>query len=385
MQFIDLAAQQERIRERIEANIAAVLDHGKYIMGPEIRSLEEKLAQYVGVKRAISCASGTDALLLALMAYGIGPGDAIFTTPFSFIATGEVISLLGATPVFVDIDPHTFNIDPSRLEPAIQAILDDQATEHPLPRSGLPLVPKGIIAVDLFGQPADYDSLNAIAGQHGLFVLEDAAQSFGAGYKGKKACNLTQIGCTSFFPAKPLGCYGDGGMCFTDDANLHEIMTSLRVHGKGTHKYDNVRIGLNGRMDTLQAAVLLAKFDIFPEEIELRQQVARRYSQLLNQPAEVQAPEIPEEMTSAWAQYSVLAKDETHRTQLQAKLKEAGIPTAIYYPKPLHLQTAFKSLGYEEGDFPVSEDFSGRIFSLPMHPYLSNSDQEIIVKNLSAG
>jgi UDP-2-acetamido-2-deoxy-ribo-hexuluronate aminotransferase len=387
MQFIDLAAQQERIRERIEANIAAVLDHGKYIMGPEIQSLEEKLAQYVGVKHAISCASGTDALLLALMACEIGPGDAIFTTPFTFIATGEVISLLGATPVFVDIDPRTFNIDPSKLEPAVKALLDNQATDHdhPLPRSGARLVPRGIIAVDLFGLPADYDNLNAIAGRHGLFVLEDAAQSFGAEYKGKKACNLAQIGGTSFFPAKPLGCYGDGGMCFSDDDNLYEIMMSLRVHGKGTHKYDNVRIGMNGRMDTLQAAVLLAKFDIFPEEIELRQQVARRYSQLLNQQAEVQAPVVPEKMTSAWAQYSVLAKDETHRTQLQAKLKEAGIPTAIYYPKPLHLQTAFKSLGYKEGDFPISEDFSGRIFSLPMHPYLSNSDQEIIVRNLSAG
>ena len=383
MQFIDLAAQQERIRERIEANIAAVLDHGKYIMGPEIQRLEEKLAQYVGVKHAISCASGTDALLLALMSYEIGPGDAIFTTPFTFIATGEVISLLGATPVFVDIDPRTFNIDPSKLEPAVQAVQDNQATDHPLPRSGAALVPRGIIAVDLFGLPADYDNLNAIAGRHGLFVLEDAAQSFGAEYKGKKACNLAQIGGTSFFPAKPLGCYGDGGMCFSDDDNLYEIMMSLRVHGKGTHKYDNVRIGMNGRMDTLQAAVLLAKFDIFPEEIELRQQVARRYSQLLNQQAEVQAPVVPGEMTSAWAQYSVLARDETHRTQLQAKLKEAGIPTAIYYPKPLHLQTAFKSLGYEEGDFPVSEDFSGRIFSLPMHPYLSGSDQEIIVKALA--
>ncbi|MEJ2220400.1 MAG: DegT/DnrJ/EryC1/StrS family aminotransferase [Desulfobacterales bacterium] len=383
MQFIDLAAQQERIRERIEANIAAVLDHGKYIMGPEIQSLEEKLAQYVGVKRAISCASGTDALLLALMAYDIGPGDAIFTTPFTFIATGEVISLLGATPVFVDIDPQTFNMDPSKLELAIQAIRENQETGLPLPRSVKPLVPRGIIAVDLFGQPADYDNINAIAGRHSLFVLEDAAQSFGAEYKGNKACSLAQIGGTSFFPAKPLGCYGDGGMCFTDDDNLYEIMLSLRVHGKGRHKYDNVRIGMNGRMDTLQAAVLLAKFEIFPEEIELRQKVARKYSQLLNQYADVQTPAVEDEMLSAWAQYSVLAKDETHRTELQDKLKEAGIPTAIYYPKPLHLQTAFKSLGYEEGDFPVSEDSSGRIFSLPMHPYLSDADQETIVKVLS--
>ena len=385
MQFIDLAAQQERIRERIEANIAAVLDHGKYIMGPEIQSLEEKLARYVGVKHAASCASGTDALLLALLAYDVGPGDAIFTTPFTFIATGEVISLLGATPVFVDIDQQTFNMDPSKLEPAIQAVSDNQAADLPLPQSGVPLVPRGIIAVDLFGQPADYDRFNAIAGEHDLFVLEDAAQSFGAEHKGKKACSLAQIGSTSFFPAKPLGCYGDGGMCFTDDDNLHEIMMSLRVHGKGTHKYDNIRIGMNGRMDTLQAAVLLAKFDIFPEEIELRRQVARRYGELLNQQAEVQAPTVPEKMTSAWAQYSVLAKDETHRTQLQARLKEAGVPTAIYYPKPLHLQAAFKSLGYQEGAFPISEDFSGRIFSLPMHPYLSNSDQDMIVENLRSG
>ena len=385
MQFIDLAAQQGRIRERIDANIAAVLDHGKYIMGPEIQRLEEKLPRYVDVKHAISCASGTDALLLALMAYDIGPGDAVFTTPFTFIATGEVISLLGATPVFVDIDPQTFNLDASKLEPAIRAILDNQANDHPIPRSKGPLVPRGIIAVDLFGLPADYDRLNATAERYSLFVLEDAAQSFGAEYKGKKSCSLSQVGCTSFFPAKPLGCYGDGGMCFSDDDNLHEIMISLRVHGKGTHKYDNVRIGLNGRMDTLQAAVLLAKFDIFPEEIELRQQVARRYAQLLNQLPEVQVPAVPPEMTSAWAQYSILANDETHRSLLQAKLKEAGIPTAIYYPKPLHLQTAFKSLGYEDGDFPVSEDFCSRIFSLPVHPYLSASDQKTIVEAMRGG
>jgi dTDP-4-amino-4,6-dideoxygalactose transaminase len=319
------------------------------------------------------------------MAYKIGPGDAIFTTPFTFIATGEVISLLGATPVFVDIDPQTFNIDPGKLELAVQAISANEATDHPAPRSAGSLIPKGIIAVDLFGLPADYDNINAIANRHNLFVLEDAAQSFGAENKGKKTCNLTELGCTSFFPAKPLGCYGDGGMCFTDNENLYEILNSLRVHGKGTHKYDNVRTGINGRLDTLQAAILLAKFDIFPEEIELRQQVARRYTQLLNQNAEVQAPLVPGEMKSAWAQYSVLAKDETHRSKLQAKFKEAGIPTAIYYPKPLHLQTAFKSLGYKEGDFPVSEDCSSRIFSLPMHPYLSSSDQERIAQVLNSG
>jgi len=384
MQFIDLAAQQKRIRDRIEANMAAVLDHGHYIMGPEIRSLEEKLARYVGVKHAISCASGTDALLLALMAYEIGPGDAVFTTPFTFIATAEVIRLLGATPVFVDIDPLTFNMDTSKLEPAIRALADPETTDSAIPRSDIPLVPKGIIAVDLFGLPLDYDALNAVAAQYGLFVIEDAAQSFGAEYKGKKACSLTEIGCTSFFPAKPLGCYGDGGMCFTDNENLYQIVDSLRVHGKGAHKYDNVRIGVNGRMDTLQAAVLLAKFDIFPEEIELRQQVSRQYSRLLEKQAEVKAPDVLSEMKSAWAQYSILAKDESHRSQLQAKLKKAGIPTAVYYPRPLHLQTAFKFLGYQTGDFPVSEDFSSRIFSLPMHPYLSIADQEKITQILSS-
>lgn len=384
MQFIDLAAQQKRIRDRIEANIAALLDHGRYIMGPEIKSLEEKLAQYVGVKHAVSCASGTDALLLALMAYDIGPGDAIVTTPFTFIATGEVISLLGATPVFVDIDPQTFNLDPAKLEQAIDAIAEKAAGDHPLPRSDVSLAARGIIAVDLFGLPADYDRINSIARRHDLFVLEDAAQSFGAEHNGTMAGSLADIGCTSFFPAKPLGCYGDGGMCFTNDENLAETIDSLRVHGKGTHKYDNVRTGINGRMDTLQAAILLAKFDIFPEEIELRQQVAQRYTRLLNQPAEVQTPAVSVEVKSAWAQYSVLAQDEAHRSKLQDRLKEADIPTAIYYPKPLHLQTAFKYLGYKEGDFPISEDFCSRIFSLPMHPYLSPADQERIATVLSS-
>lgn len=383
MQFIDLAQQQARIRKQIEGNIAAVLDHGNYIMGPEIRSLEEKLARYVGAKHAVSCASGTDALLLALMAYEIGPGDAVFTTPFTFVATAEVIAFLGATPVFVDIDPQTFNMDPAKLEPAIEAVRQGRASAPAPNRSGSPPVPRGIIAVDLFGLPADYDRIHAIARQHGLFVLEDAAQSFGAEYKGTKACKLAEVGCTSFFPAKPLGAYGDGGMCFTDNQKLCEIMQSLRVHGKGTHKYDNVRIGVNGRMDTLQAAVLLAKFDIFPEEIELRGKVARQYGRLLNQQAEVEVPVVPGQMKSAWAQYSVLAADDSHRTRLQAGLKEAGIPTAIYYPRPLHLQTAFASLGYRAGDFPVSEDFSGRIFSLPMHPYLAVADQERIAGILS--
>ncbi len=385
MQFIDLAVQQKRIRDRIESNIAAILDHGKYIMGPEVMTLEKRLADYVGVKYAIGCASGTDALLLALLANQIGPGDAVFTSPFTFIATAEVISLLGATPVFVDIDPQTFNLDPVKLQNVIQAIENNDPSTHPLPStnsvpgsSTTVLKPKGIIAVDLFGLPADYDRIDTIAGEHGLFVIEDAAQSFGAELNGKMACSFGNIGCTSFFPAKPLGCYGDGGMCFTDDERLSEIMESLRVHGKGHHKYDNVRIGVNGRLDTIQAGILLAKFDIFPEEIELRQQVANRYTALLNPCSNIRTPAISRGYKSAWAQYSILADDKEQRTHLQNNLKEADIPTAIYYPTPLHLQSAFSRLGYKKGDFPVSEEIAERIFSLPMHPYLTEEGQQKI-------
>ena len=384
MQFIDLATQQKRIRNKIEANIAAVLDHGKYIMGPEINTLENRLAEYVGVKHAIGCASGTDALLLALLAGRIGPGDAVFTSPFTFIATAEVISLLGATPVFVDIDPETFNIDPAKLGQAISALIAGDAGLHPLPiaNPGAPITPKGVIGVDIFGLPADYGHLCTIAEEHHLFVIEDAAQSFGAELNGKKACSFGNIACTSFFPAKPLGCYGDGGMCFTDDDELANIMESLRVHGKGDHKYDNVRIGINGRLDSLQAAILLAKFDIFPNEIELRRQVANRYATLLGSHTHIQVPSVPQGSLSAWAQYSILATDEQQRAAIQNQLKETGIPTAIYYPQPLHLQSAFDSLGYKKGDFPVSEDCAHRIFSLPMHPYLKKEEQQIIADSI---
>jgi dTDP-4-amino-4,6-dideoxygalactose transaminase len=381
MQFIDLGAQQKRIREQIENNIAAILDHGKYIMGPEVVQLEDELKAYVGVKHAIACASGTDALLMALLAEGVGPGDAIFTSPFTFIATAEVISLVGATPIFVDIDEKTYNIDPACLESAIEALIAQDPTRHPLPSDGsspLRLTPKAVIGVDLFGLPADYERINAIAKQQGMFVIEDAAQSFGGEVNGQKACRLADMACTSFFPAKPLGCYGDGGMCFTDSDRLAETMQSLRVHGKGHHKYDNVRIGINGRLDTIQAAILLAKFDIFAEEIELRQKVAQRYSDSLASHPSLVTPQIPYGYLSAWAQYSILAKDETHRSELQNKLKEAGIPTAIYYPKPLHQQTAFSSLGYKNGDFPLSEGYAQRIFSLPMHPYLTAEEQQNI-------
>ena len=384
MQFVDLAAQQKRIRHKIDLNISAILDHGKYIMGPEIQQLEERLAGYAGVKHAIGCASGTDALLMALMAYQVGPGDAIFTSPFTFIATAEVISLLGATPVFVDIDPQTFNIDPVKLDLAVRAVKNNDPSIHPLPitNNPLPITPKGIIPVDLFGLLADYPRIENIAKKEDVFVIEDAAQSFGAEIKGTRACAFGNIACTSFFPAKPLGCYGDGGMCFTDDDCLAEIMQSVRVHGKGHHKYDNVRIGVNGRLDTLQAGILLAKFDIFPEEISLRRQVAARYTELLSHYLSPITPYLPPDTKSAWAQYSILANNSAQRTGFQHKLKEAQIPTAIYYPKPLHLQSAFSYLGYKNGDFPVSEDCSDRIFSLPMHPYLSEENQLKIARSI---
>ena len=367
MQFIDLKKQYETIRPLIQQRINAVLEHGQFIMGPEIKELEERLASYVGCKYCVSCSSGTDALLLALMAYGVGPGDGIFTTPFTFIATAEVICLLGATPIFVDIDPNTFNIDPQKLREAIETI-----KKGVLPAPGIPkyLQPKGIITVDLFGLPVEYDPINQLAKDHKLFVLEDAAQSFGGAYKGKVVGSLGDIAATSFFPAKPLGGYGDGGAIFTNDEALTERVRSMREHGKGSHKYDNVRIGINGRLDTLQAAILLAKLEIFNEEIEKRQKVASRYSELLA--GFVKAPHIPEGLRSAWAQYSVLSDK---REEYLKRLKEAGIPTAIYYPKPLHLQTAFSHLGYQQGDFPISEHVAERIFSLPMHPYLEQDTQ----------
>jgi dTDP-4-amino-4,6-dideoxygalactose transaminase len=389
MEFCDLSFQQERIRKEIETNINTVLSHGKYIMGPEVSDLEEKLASFVGSKHAIACASGTDALLLILMAYNIKPGDAIFTTPFTFIATAEVISLLGAIPIFVDIDPVTFNIDPNSLELAILAVNNNEPSAYPLPgeikNERQCVTPKGIITVDLFGLPADYDRINDIAKKYDLFVIEDAAQSFGSVYKSRKACALSDVGCTSFFPAKPLGCYGDGGMCFTDNDHLCEVLRSLLAHGKGHHKYDNVRIGINGRLDTLQAAILLAKFKIFPEEVKLRQEAAQRYNDLLgSKSCSVIPPQTPELSTSAWAQYCVLAKDEDNRKILQTMLKENDIPTAIYYPRPLHLQTAFNHLDYKEGDFPISEDYARRIFGLPMHPYLKEEDQKKIAQLLSS-
>jgi dTDP-4-amino-4,6-dideoxygalactose transaminase len=377
MKFVDLEAQQRRIRADLEKRILKVLNHGHYVLGPENEALEERLAEYAGVSHALACASGTDALLMALMAYEIGPGDAVFTTPFSFFATAEVISLLGATPVFVDIDSRSFNIDPALLEIAIRDVAHNERT-HPVYRSVTPneeLVPRAIIAVDLFGLPADYPAIRAIAKKYDLSLIEDAAQSFGAELNGVKACALADIACTSFYPAKPLGCYGDGGMCFTNDDRLADLLRSLRIHGMGNHQYDNVRVGINGRLDTIQAAVLLAKFDIFSDEIDQRDAVAKRYDALLGSEAELQLPEVPESVQSAWAQYSVLAKHESQREVIRNELVQENIPSAVYYPRPLHLQDVFAPLGYCEGDFPVSEACAKRIFSLPMHPYLQEHEQ----------
>jgi dTDP-4-amino-4,6-dideoxygalactose transaminase len=362
MQFIDLAAQQKRIRRQLEERIKKVLDHGQYILGPEIGELEDELAAFVNMPYAVAVASGTDALLMPLMVEKIGPGDAVFTSTFTFIATAEVIALLGATPVFVDIDPKIFNIDPDKLEEAIRRISSEKK-----------LIPRGIIPVDLFGQPADYRNIQVIADKYNLFVLEDAAQSFGASQNGKKAGALAKVGATSFFPAKPLGCYGDGGMIFTDNKDIHEQLLSIRVHGQGVDKYTNVRVGINGRMDSLQAAVLLAKMEIFAVETGLRQEVAARYDQMLA--GTVKIPKILKGNVSAWAQYSVL---HPHRDDIIKKLRENGIPTAIYYPIPLHLQKVFVNLGYRKNDFPVAEKVAKEIFSLPMHPYLGKQAQEKI-------
>lgn len=372
MEFIDLKKQYERIKSPIQERINEVLRHGKFIMGPEVAELETRLASFVGAKYCVSCASGTDALLLSLLAKEVGPGDAVFTTPFTFIATAEVICLLGATPVFVDIDSETYNISPAKLLTAVEAVKSGSVRGV---IAGKKLTPKGIIPVDLFGLPADYDEINRIAKLHGLFVLEDAAQSLGGSYKGKRVGNLTDMAATSFFPAKPLGGYGDGGAMFTNDEAIANRVRSLREHGKGAHKYDNVRIGINGRLDTLQAAVLLPKLEIFESEIKDRQEVAARYSKALQ--SMVKVPYVPDGLLSAWAQYSVVTDK---REQCLAKLKAMGIPTAIYYPRPLHLQTAFAHLGYRQGDFPVAERMSDRIFSLPMHPYLEAGDQLKIIE-----
>ncbi len=357
--FIDLQAQYKAYKNEIDAAIQEVISAANFIMGDEVKKLEEQLAEYIGAKYAISCASGTDALLLALMAIDIKPGDEVITTPFTFIASAEVISFLGAKPVFVDIDEKTYNISPIEIEKAIT------------PKT------KAIIPVCLYGQPADMDEINAIAKQHNIVVIEDAAQSFGAEYKGKKSCNLSEIGCTSFFPSKPLGCYGDGGAIFTNNQLLAEKMISMRAHGQ-TKRYYHKYIGINGRLDTIQAAVLIVKLKYLDQEIKARSIVAERYLNALKN-SKLILPFIKDDRTSVFAQFSVRGQN---RTELINKLKNNDIPTAIHYPMPLHLQEAYWDLGYKKGDFPISEKVSEEIFSLPMSAFISEEEQNYIIENL---
>jgi UDP-2-acetamido-2-deoxy-ribo-hexuluronate aminotransferase len=368
--FIDLSAQQEIIRDKIEKRIKAVLAHGQYIMGPEVFELEEKLKSYVGVSHCISCSSGTDALIIPLMAKGIGPGDAVITTSFSYIATAEAISLLGATPIFCDIYPETFNINPDGLEDAYdKAILEG-------------LTPKAIISVDLFGLPARYRLIDEFAKSKNLFLLEDAAQGFGGKIKNRKACTFGDVSSTSFFPAKPLGGYGDGGAIFTNNNELAEKMRSIRVHGGGNDKYNNIRLGLNGRLDTLQAAILIEKLAIFESELIMRNKIAKVYSDNLN--PNFILPQVPANYFSSWAQYSILLKNKKEREKMIKFLRIKEIPTMVYYQIPLHIQKVFKYLNYKEGDFPQSESIADKIISIPMHPYLNEVDQQFIINKINS-
>ena len=358
MQFIDLAAQQARIKEKIDANIQKVLAHGNYILGPEVAELEKKLATFTGAKYCITVANGTDALQIAQMALGIGPGDEVITPSFTYIATAETVALLGAKPVYVDIDPKTYNFDPAKLEAAITSKT------------------KAIIPVSLYGQCADFDAINAIASKYNLPVIEDAAQSFGASYKGKKSCNLTTIACTSFFPSKPLGCYGDGGAIFTNDDELAKVMRQIARHGQD-RRYHHIRVGVNSRLDTLQAAILLPKLEIFAEEIELRNQVASTYTQQLNEAGINTTPFVEAHNISAWAQYTIRVKS---REQIQQKLKDAGIPTAVHYPIPLNKQPAVAD---SKVYLPIGDIVAEEVMSLPMHPYLVEAEQIRVVDALS--
>ncbi|XPV76065.1 MAG: DegT/DnrJ/EryC1/StrS family aminotransferase [Desulfovibrio sp.] len=369
--FIDLKAQYARIEQTIQDNIKKVLDHGQYVMGAEIKELEEKLAEYCGTKYAVACASGTDALTMSLLALGIGRGDAVFTSAFTFFATGETIAMIGATPIFVDVDPRTMNMDCEKLQEAIDKVKAEGK-----------LKATAIMPVDIFGMPCDYDAMMPIAEAEGLKVIEDAAQAFGADFKGKRCCSYGEIGCTSFFPAKPLGCYGDGGMCFTDDEKLYELLLSVRVHGQGKDKYENVRFGVTGRMDTMQAAILLPKFDLFPEELEKRNEIAAYYNERLGVSEEMAVPFIPEGLKSCWAQYTLIAKDEATQEKLVKALQDASIPVARYYPLPLHMQKAFDYLEYKPEDLPVTYELSKTVFSLPMHPYLTKEMQDTICDTL---
>lgn len=355
MQFIDLAAQQARIKDKIDAGIARVLAHGQYILGPEVEELEEKLAAYTGAKHCITVANGTDALQIAQMALGIGPGDEVITPGFTYIATAETVALLGAKPVYVDVCPKTYNLNPQLLEAAIT------------PRT------KAIIPVSLYGQCADFDAINAIAAKYRIPVIEDAAQSFGATYKGKKSCNLTTIACTSFFPSKPLGCYGDGGAIFTNDDELALIMRQISRHGQD-RRYHHIRIGVNSRLDTLQAAILLPKLEILTEEIDQRNSVAKLYTELLNKEGFTTTPSIDPGNVSSWAQYTVRISD---RNRIQSQLHQADIPTAVHYPIPLNKQPAVADINAK---LPVGDEIAEQVISLPMHPYITEVDVNRVVE-----
>ena len=367
--FVDLSRQQDVIRQEVEKRVFAVLRHCRYVGGPEITELEERLKTEVGVQHAITCSSGTDALLMALLALGIGPGDAVFTVPFTFVATAEVIRLVGATPVFVDIDPVCFVMDPESLQKTIEAV-KGKRKDVPVPIGAVNLKPKAIITVDLFGCPAPYREITDIAKKHGLFLIEDAAQAFGSRYGEKMAGSLGDVGCVSFFPAKPLGAYGDGGAIFTDSAELAERLRLIRNHGTDSIPYHHRLIGLNGRLDSIQAAVLLAKLEIFGDEKKRRQHIAALYTKRLSRTGCIITPTLPRGVESVWSQYSILSPSKSFRDDLRKKLAENHIPTAIYYPRPLHLQPAFADLGYKPGDFPVAESCANRILSLPIHPYV---------------
>ncbi|MCW5681404.1 MAG: DegT/DnrJ/EryC1/StrS aminotransferase family protein [Xanthobacteraceae bacterium] len=360
--FIDIGAQRRRLGTAIDDAVAKVLTHCQFVMGPEVRELEAELSKFCGAKHTISCASGTDALVMVLMAKGVGPGDAVFCPSFTFCATAESVVIVGATPVFVDVDEKTFNIDLASLEQAIKETKRGK------------LNAKAIIPVDLFGQPADLDAVAAIAKREGLFVISDAAQSFGATYKGKRVGTQALATTTSFFPAKPLGCYGDGGAIFTDDDQLADVLRSVRVHGQGTDKYDNIRIGITGRLDTIQAAVLLEKLRIFPDEIEARNRVAARYAAGLKDVAIV--PEVPAGYGSVWAQYTIRV---ANRDALGPALQKRGVPTAIYYPKPVHRQTAYRDFPAAGNGLPVTDRISADVIALPMHPYLDEATQDRVI------
>ncbi|MEZ5763333.1 MAG: DegT/DnrJ/EryC1/StrS family aminotransferase [Xanthobacteraceae bacterium] len=363
--FIDVAAQRRRLGTAIDDAVGRVLNHCQFINGPEVTQLEAELAKFAGAKHVVACASGTDALLMVLMAKGIGPGDAVICPSFTFCATGEVVALTGATPVFVDVIEQTFNMDAASLSRGIAAAR----------KAGLK--PRAVIPVDLFGQPADFDAIAPIAEAEGLFILDDAAQGFGASYKGRRLGTFGLATATSFFPAKPLGCFGDGGAILTDDDGLAEVLRSIRVHGQGSDKYDNVRLGLTARIDTMQAAILIEKLKIFEDEIAARNRVAERYAQSLANVVTV--PRLAEGCTSVWAQYTIRLPH-GGRDAFAEALKAQGVPTAIYYPKSLHQQTAYRNFPVAEGGLPVSELLSADVISLPMHAYLDEASQERVVK-----